>query len=59
MTLDWGGMLTIMLAIIAASLVEHTVIAPRMEHSPPTIPFASARNAEDYARQMYPNLITL
>lgn len=60
--INWGTMLTIFLAIVAASLVEHIVIAPRMAHSPartlPGLPRTEA-TASDYVRAKYPNAETI
>ena len=62
MKIDWAALLTIFLAIIAASLVEHLVIAPRMAHSPgKTLPSSPpiARTTEDWVRLNYPNAISV
>jgi len=60
--MNWGSFLIIFGAIVAASLVEHLVIAPRMAHSPgktlPSSP-AVARTAEDWVRLNYPNAVTV
>ena len=65
---NWGSMLTIFLAIVGASLMEHMVIAPRMKHSPPTIPFKAVkstvyvpslpRTIEELVRSTHPNAFT-
>ncbi len=60
--MDWDAMLAIFVAIIAASLVEHLVIAPRMAHSPgKTLPSATPvpRTAADYINIKYPNAISV
>lgn len=62
MRIDWGVMLAVFLAIVAASLVEHLVIAPHMAHSParamPGLPRAEA-TASEYVRAKYPNATTI
>jgi hypothetical protein len=59
---NWSSMLTIFLAIVAASLMEHLVIAPRTKHSPPTIPFEESisrpRTIEELVQQTYPDAFT-
>jgi len=61
--INWGSVFTIFLAIVAASLVEHLVIAPRMAHSPAhtvaNMIAPSANTIESYVRNKYPNAITI
>ena len=62
--IDWPGLLTIFLAITVASLVEHMVIAPRMEHSPPHTVATVVRTVvpeslEAFARRIAPNAVTI
>lgn len=62
MRIDWGVMLTIFLAIVLASLAEHTIIAPRMEHSPAKVlPSMSAapNTAADFVRTNFPDAVTI
>ena len=62
MNVNWGTMLTIFLAIVLASLIEHTVIAPRMAHSPAkALPAMSAApaTAADYIKHHFPTAITV
>lgn len=60
--MDWEAMFAIFVAIIAASLVEHTIIAPRMAHSPgKTLPSSTPtpRTASDYVNMKYPNAVSV
>lgn len=62
MNMDWKAMTAIFFAIIAASLVEHMVIAPRMAHSPgKTLPSGTpiARSATDWVRMNFPNAVSV
>ena len=63
MSIDWAGVTTIFLAIILASLVEHMLIAPNMEHSPPHVPFATPQpvphDAASYVNMKYPGATTV
>lgn len=62
MKLDFDMVLAVFLAVIAASLVEHLVIAPRMAHSPGKTTPASppiARTAEDWIQQNYPGAVSV
>jgi len=62
--IDWPGLLTIFLAITVASLVEHMVIAPRMEHSPPhtvatVVGTAEPESLAAFANRKHPNAVTI
>ena len=62
MQINWGMFATLFLAIVAASYFEHTVLAPRMEHSPgKTLPATTAipRSASDFIKLNYPNAVTV
>ena len=59
---NWTSLLTILLAIIGASLIEHMVIAPRMVHSPAkALPAMSAmpETSADYVKKNFPNAVTV
>lgn len=59
---DWTAMLTIFLALVAASLFEHKILAPRMTNSPGKTTAAStpiANTASDYVKIHHPNAISV
>jgi len=56
------GVLMVMVAVIGASLFEHMVLAPRMEHSPgKTTPASTAIpiNTADWVKVKFPNATTV
>lgn len=56
------GVLMIMAAVIGASLFEHMVLAPRMEHSPgKTTPASTpiARNTDDWVKTKFPGAVSV
>lgn len=60
MRFDWAGMLVIAIAIVVASLVEHTIIAPKMAHNPvDSTMLATPYTAADYVKIHFPNAVTV
>jgi len=60
--MDWKAMFVIFGAIVAASMFEHMVLAPRMAHSPgKTLPSntAVARTAADFVAVNFPNAVSV
>lgn len=61
MKIDWGLMLVIFIAIVAASLAEHLIIAPRMEHSPAktVAKIVGPQTVDDFVHNNFPNATTV